>query len=115
MVFLLLAFGFAPVLMAQTQPRTVHVFVALADNKNQGIVPVAAILGNGDVPAHNLYWGSAYGYRTFFSRNADWQLAACRSRNFSCQKIFYYGSGIFLFAIHGIVHAAHVFSGDAAA
>src|SRR5438552_773277 len=52
-VFLLLAFGFTPVLraqvhIAQSQPRTVHVFVALADNKNQGIVPVAAILGNGD-------------------------------------------------------------------
>lgn len=57
-----------------------HVFVALADNKNQGIVPVAAILGNGDDPAHNLYWGSAYGYKTFFIRNADWQLAACRQK-----------------------------------
>jgi hypothetical protein len=49
-VFLLLAFGFTPVLraqvhIAQSQPRTIHVFVALADNKNQGIVPVAAILG----------------------------------------------------------------------
>jgi hypothetical protein len=75
-VFLLLAFGFTPVLMAQGQPRTIHVFVALADNKNQGIVPVAAILGNGDDPQHNLYWGSAYGYKTFFSRSADWRLVA---------------------------------------
>ena len=49
-VFLLLAFGFTPVLMAQAPPRTIHVFVALADNKNQGIVPVAAIFGNGDDP-----------------------------------------------------------------
>src|ERR1044071_7139225 len=75
-VFLLLAFGFTPVLMAQSQPRTIHVFVALADNKNQGIVPVAAILGNGDDPQHNLYWGSAYGVKTFFSRSADWRLVA---------------------------------------
>lgn len=75
-VFLLLAFGFAPVLKAQGPPRTIHVFVALADNKNQGIVPVAAILGNGDDPQHNLYWGSAYGYKTFFSRSADWRLIA---------------------------------------
>jgi hypothetical protein len=37
--------------------RTVHVFVALADNQHQGIVPVAAILGNGEDPQHNLYWG----------------------------------------------------------
>jgi hypothetical protein len=75
-VFLLLAFGFAPDLMAQGAPRTIHVFVALADNKNQGIVPVAAILGNGDDPQHNLYWGSAFGYKTFFSRSADWRLVA---------------------------------------
>jgi hypothetical protein len=79
-VFLLLAFGFTPVLMAQGQPRTIHVFVALADNKNQGIVPVAAILGNGDDPQHNLYWGSAYGYKTFFSRSADWRLIASYPR-----------------------------------
>lgn len=52
-------------------------FVALADNKNQGIVPVAAILGNGEDPQHNLYWGSAYGVKTFFSRSSDWRLIAC--------------------------------------
>jgi hypothetical protein len=77
-LFLLLACGFPVSLRAQSHPRTIHVFVALADNKNQGIVPVAAILGNGDDPAHNLYWGSAYGYKTFFIRNADWQLIACQ-------------------------------------
>jgi hypothetical protein len=52
----------------------IHVFVALADNVNQGIVPVSASLGNGDNPATNLYWGAAYGIRTFFSRNKDWEL-----------------------------------------
>jgi hypothetical protein len=79
-VFLLLACGFTPALMAQSRPRTIHVFVALADNKNQGIVPVAAILGNGDDPKRNLYWGSAYGYKTFFIRSADWQLIACQQK-----------------------------------
>jgi hypothetical protein len=29
-LFLLLACGFGPVLMAQSRPRTIHVFVALA-------------------------------------------------------------------------------------
>lgn len=77
-LFLLLACSLPVSLRAQSRPRTIHVFVALADNKNQGIVPVAAILGNGDDPEHNLYWGSAYGYKTFFIRNADWQLAACQ-------------------------------------
>lgn len=52
----------------------IHVFVALADNVNQGIVPVSASLGNGDKPSTNLYWGAAFGIRTFFSRNNDWQL-----------------------------------------
>lgn len=52
-LFLLLACGLPVSLGAQSHPRTIHVFVALADNKNQGIVPVAAILGNGDDPAHN--------------------------------------------------------------
>src|SRR5271155_1582989 len=61
-------------LLAQGPPRTVHVFVALADNVNQGIVPVAKILGNGEDAEHNLYWGSAYGVKTFFSRSADWKL-----------------------------------------
>ena len=52
----------------------IHVFVALADNVNQGIIPVSATLGNGDNAATNLYWGAAFGVRTFFSRNKDWEL-----------------------------------------
>lgn len=60
--------------------RVVHVFVALADNEHQGIVPVAAKLGNGEDAEHNLYWGSAYGVKTFFSRSADWMRVMCGSR-----------------------------------
>jgi hypothetical protein len=52
----------------------IHVFVALADNVNQGIVPVSASLGNGDNPATNLYWGAFFGVRTFFSKHKDWEL-----------------------------------------
>jgi len=57
--------------------RTVHVFVSLADNQHQGIVPVAAILGNGEDAERNLYWGSAYGVKTFFSRSAEWRRLGC--------------------------------------
>ena len=64
------------VALAQHLPRTVHVFVALADNKNQGIVPVPAKLGNGDDAEANLYWGSAYGVKTFFARSHEWKLIA---------------------------------------
>lgn len=56
--------------------RTIHVFVALADNQNQGIVPVPARLGNGEDPEHNLYWGSAYGVKTFFTRSPEWVLVS---------------------------------------
>ncbi len=57
--------------------RTVHVFVALADNQSQGIVPVSATLGNGDDAERNLYWGSAYGVKTFFARSAEWVRVSC--------------------------------------
>lgn len=72
---LLVAFA-APVFAQSVPPRTIHVFVALADNQNQGIVPVPKILGNGQDPKHNLYWGAAAGVRTFFARSAEWQLVA---------------------------------------
>ncbi|MHC4743238.1 MAG: hypothetical protein ACYS8Z_15090 [Planctomycetota bacterium] len=51
----------------------VHVFVALADNKHQGIVPVPEILGNGRDAANNLYWGAMYGVKTFFGRSKNWR------------------------------------------
>ena len=54
-----------------------HVFVALADNQHQGIVPVAATLGNGEDAARNLYWGSAYGVKTYFARSAEWVRISC--------------------------------------
>jgi len=66
---------------SQNQPiRTVHIFVALADNEHQGIVPVPARLGNGLDPDHNLYWGAAAGVRTFFARSSDWALLSCRQK-----------------------------------
>lgn len=78
LAFVILLSGAGASLPAQTSsPRTVHVFVALADNQHQGIVPVPAKLGNGDDPEHNLYWGSAYGVKTFFSRSSDWALISC--------------------------------------
>jgi hypothetical protein len=49
-----------------------HVFVALCDNKNQGIVPVPAIVGNGQDPDHNLYWGASFGVKTFLGRSPNW-------------------------------------------
>src|SRR5215213_864876 len=57
----------------QNPGKVVHVLVALCDNENQGIVPVPAFLGNGEDTVKNLYWGAAFGVKTFFSRSASWQ------------------------------------------
>ena len=56
------------------QLKTIHVFVALCDNKYQGIVPVPASIGNGQNAATNLYWGAAYGLKTFFNKSSEWKL-----------------------------------------
>jgi hypothetical protein len=74
-ILLLSVLGFSS-LTAQPPHRVVHVFVALADNQHQGIVPVPARLGDGEVPAANLYWGAAFGVRTFFRSSADWVLVS---------------------------------------
>jgi len=57
-----------------TTTKTIHVFVALCDNKYQGIVPVPAKIGNGQDPNNNLYWGCGYGIRSYFKKSAEWKL-----------------------------------------
>jgi hypothetical protein len=68
---------------AKQAPRNsvtvIHVFVALCDNVSQGIVPVSATLGNGDDPERNLYWGAAFGVKTFFAKSKDWQLVSTQT------------------------------------
>lgn len=54
--------------------QTIHVFVALCDNKYQGIVPVPVKIGNGQDPNNNLYWGCGYGIKTFFKKSTEWKL-----------------------------------------
>ncbi|MDB4292038.1 hypothetical protein N9954_01420 [Maribacter sp.] len=73
LIYLLL---FSFVLHAQDTEkiRTIHVFVALCDNVNQGIVPVPEALGNGQDPKSNLYWGALYGVKTHFKKSTDWEL-----------------------------------------
>jgi len=57
-----------------TSINSIHVFVALCDNKYQGIVPVPAKIGNGEDPDNNLYWGCAFGVRTYFKNSRNWTL-----------------------------------------
>jgi hypothetical protein len=73
---LFLLFFLATSVYAQEKepPKTIHVYVALCDNINQGIVPVTKTLGDGQNPKSNLYWGALYGVKTHFKRSADWTL-----------------------------------------
>ncbi len=64
----------ADVLPAGQAPKVIHAFVALCDNRHQGIVPVPAALGNGEDPANNLYWGALYGVKTYFKKSPHWKL-----------------------------------------
>jgi hypothetical protein len=57
-----------------TTIKTIHVLVALCDNKYQGIVPVPEKIGNGQDPANNLYWGCAFGVRSYFKNSKSWTL-----------------------------------------
>lgn len=53
--------------------ESIHVMVALCDNKYQGIVKVPKAIGNGQDPDNNLYWGCGYGIRTYFKKSQEWK------------------------------------------
>ncbi|WP_420321471.1 hypothetical protein [Flagellimonas sp.] len=59
-----------------SETNTIHIMVALCDNKYQGIVPVPKTIGNGQDPKNNLYWGTAYGIKTYFKRSTEWTLVS---------------------------------------
>jgi hypothetical protein len=68
-------FAFLLLAISINAQRTIHVFVALCDNKYQGIVPVPEKIGNGQDPVHNLYWGAGYGVKNYFDKKSnDWIL-----------------------------------------
>lgn len=60
----------------KNQATVIHVRVALCDNTYQGIVPVPAKIGNGQDPQNNLYWGCAFGIKTYFSKSNVWTKTA---------------------------------------
>ncbi|MES2983261.1 MAG: hypothetical protein V4727_13190 [Verrucomicrobiota bacterium] len=65
---------FATMMMVQAAPKEIRVFIALCDNKTQGIVPVGAKIGNGDDADANLYWGCSDGFGAFFSKSTRWKV-----------------------------------------
>lgn len=73
-IILFLALTCASQSFTQNDLKTIHVFVALCDNANQGIIPVSAVLGDGQKPKNNLFWGALYGVKTHFKQSTDWEL-----------------------------------------
>lgn len=65
----------------QAQNKKIMVFVALCDNASQGIVPVPAKIGDGNVPAQNLYWGCSDGLSGYFKSSKSWKLQPVAATN----------------------------------
>ena len=61
--------------------KQARIIVSLADNENQGIVPIKSSLGNGQDPKSNLYWGALYGAKTHFKRMPNWSVKSINSDN----------------------------------
>jgi hypothetical protein len=74
--------------------NSIHVFTALCDNKYQGIVPVPAIMGNGQDPDNNLYWGWGYGIRTYFNKSKEWKIVTVSTPGYPVQERLVYKSTI---------------------
>ncbi|WP_029906270.1 hypothetical protein [Prevotella sp. 10(H)] len=70
--------------------QTIHVMVALCDNKYQGIVKVPKGIGNGQDPHTNLYWGCGYGIGTYFRKSADWkEIRRIKADNVRLERIIF--------------------------
>jgi hypothetical protein len=67
-----------PAFSNESSLRAIHVFVALCDNRYQGIVPVPASIGNGQDPKTNLYWGCSNGIKSYFKRSDEWKLISSK-------------------------------------
>ncbi len=61
---------------ASAEPARIHVFVALADNRTQGIQPVPARIGDGDNKDENLYWGCSEALKPVLKASGEWKLAS---------------------------------------
>ena len=61
-------------LAASAEPVKIQVFVALADNRTQGIIPVPPKIGDGDDADANLYWGCSEALKPVLRASGDWKL-----------------------------------------
>jgi hypothetical protein len=91
--------------IAYTNPsfKVIHVFVALCDNKYQGIVPVPPKIGNGQDPETNLYWGCDNGVRTYFKKSKQWHLVkSVRSKKMIMERLIFKHQTFTWLPMHGM-------------
>jgi hypothetical protein len=87
---------FILVVTAAAEPARIHVFVALADNKSQGILPVPAKIGDGNDPKNNLYWGCSEALPPVFKASREWKLVSAAAGPKDCileRMVFAHRSG----------------------
>lgn len=77
--FLIIFIAITTLFSVSAEEKTIRVFVALCDNKTQGIMPVGKKIGDGDVPDDNLYWGCSDGFAAYFQSSKKWQLTESSS------------------------------------
>lgn len=65
-----------PIQEKEDKIKVIHTLVALCDNKYQRIVPVPEKIGNGEDLVNNLYWGAAFGVKSYFKKLSQWKLLA---------------------------------------
>ncbi len=70
---LLLVLAESSLVDAAEAPKKIHVFVCLADNAHQGLVPVPPKIGNGDDAENNLYWGCDEALPQVLAKSKGWK------------------------------------------
>ena len=73
-ILLILTLMFTYSIISYGEHQAIHIFVALCNNKYQGIVKVPEAIGNGQDPRNNLYWGALYGIKTHFNKSREWDV-----------------------------------------
>ena len=97
---LLLVILILPASIVRAEVKTIHVLVALCDNDSQGISPVPKIIGNGDDPPNNLYWGAMYGVSTYLKKQKGWRLESrlAKPSDIILERLIFSKDGAYLIA-----------------
>jgi hypothetical protein len=73
------------------------------------MVPVSVKLGNGKNPGNNLYWGAAYGVKSYFKyKTTDWEIL----KSYKSENSFILERVLFKHATEDIFMLADAYDGE---